>query len=70
MFSKNDFSDFKLFLRDKEYKYSTNTEEALQKLKEDAQKEEYFDGISDAYSSLVDLLEKNKSDDLQKSQNK
>ena len=32
-------------------------------------KEEYFDGISDAYSSLVDLLEKNKSDDLQKSQN-
>lgn len=68
VFSNNDFSDFKLFLRDKEYKYSTNTEEALQKLKEDAQKEEYFDGISDAYSSLVDLLEKNKSDDLQKSQ--
>ncbi len=68
VFSNNDFSDFKLFLRDKEYKYSTNTEEALQKLKEDAKKEEYFDGISDAYSSLVNLLEKNKSDDLQKSQ--
>lgn len=68
VFSKNDFSDFNLFLRDKEYKYSTNTEEALQKLKDEAQKEEYFDGISDSYNSLVDLLENNKSDDLQKSQ--
>jgi carboxyl-terminal processing protease len=67
IFSDNDFKDFKRYLENKEYSYKTKTENVLEKLKMEAEAEEYFSALSNEYDILAAKMEENKNDDLQKS---
>ncbi len=67
IFSDIDFLSFTTYLIDKEYKYKTETEKVLEKLKKEAQEEEYFSALSDSYNILFAKMQENKNDDLQKS---
>jgi carboxyl-terminal processing protease len=52
------------FLKDKNYDYQTASEEALEKLKTSAKKENYFDGIEEDYNTLKSKILHDKSADL------
>jgi len=65
-FTDDNFAEFKDFLFDKEYEYTTGTEDAIEELKEIAENELYFENISEEYNTLVAKLEMNKKDDLNK----
>jgi carboxyl-terminal processing protease len=67
IFSDIDFKNFKTFLENKEYSYKTKTETVLEKLKKEAETEEYFSALSNEYEILVEKMLENKNDDLQKS---
>lgn len=60
----NDFADFTNWLGDKDFGYQSKTEMALEKLKETAEKENYFDGIADDYNKLMKALSHDKKQDL------
>ena len=47
IFSESDYEHFVNYLSGKEYAYKTKTEEALDKLKEKATDEHYFESLSD-----------------------
>ena len=64
IFSESNYEHFVNYLSDKEYTYKTKTEEALEKLKEKATDENYFESLSDEYEALLSQLEANKGDDL------
>ncbi len=65
-FSDQDFNSFIDYLSDKEYSYKTKTEQSLENFKEKAIKEDYFDSVKEDYEKLVDNLELNKKNDLNK----
>ncbi len=65
-FTEDNFTEFKDFIFNKEYEYTTKTEDAIEELKEIAEDELYFKNISDEYNTLVAKLETNKKDDLNK----
>ena len=67
IFSDADFSDFLTYISDKEYTYKTETEKSLEKLKNKAVEEDYFDNLSVEYNILAAKMLENKNDDLQKS---
>ena len=67
IFSDADFSDFLSYISDKEYTYKTETEKSLEKLKNKAVEEDYFDNLSVEYNILAAKMLENKNDDLQKS---
>jgi carboxyl-terminal processing protease len=52
------------FLKDKNYDYQTASEEALEKLKTSATKENYFDAIEQDYNALKTKILHDKSEDL------
>ena len=58
------FNDLVLFLNDKNYDYKTASEEALEKLKTNAEKEHYFDAIEAEYNTLKSKILHDKSADL------
>jgi len=58
------YNDLVTFLKDKNYDYQTATEEALEKLKSNATKEDYFDAIEEDYNSLKNKVLHDKSEDL------
>ena len=60
------YNDFKNFLEDKEYTYSTATEKALELLKEAAQDEKYIDAIATDIDNLVQKVHSDKAIDLEK----
>jgi carboxyl-terminal processing protease len=64
--TEKDWTNFVAFLQDKDYGYQTETEKALDKLKEKAKKEKYFDAISDEYLLLKKDLSHDKKADLVK----
>jgi carboxyl-terminal processing protease len=64
IFSESDYEHFVNYLSGKEYSYKTKTEEALDKLKEKATDEHYFESLSDEYDVLAAQLAANKGDDL------
>ena len=66
LFSDKDFEDFERFLSDKEYEYTTQTEEKIRELKRVAEEELYYTEISDEYNELIMKLEEKKKDDLNK----
>jgi carboxyl-terminal processing protease len=61
-----DFTDFVNWLNGKDYQYKTQTEEALAKLKEIADKESYYTGVKTEFSALEKALTSDKSQDLVK----
>ncbi len=66
IFSDEDFREFSEYLSDKEYTYKTETEKTIEKLKQDAEKEDYFSELSDQYTLLADKMQQNKKDDLER----
>ncbi|MGE5423801.1 MAG: S41 family peptidase [Syntrophothermus sp.] len=62
------YNDFKNFLKDKDYSYKTKSEEALEDLKNDAEKEKYFDAIKNEYEVLHTQMINDKKGDLDKHQ--
>jgi len=60
------YEDFINFLGDKDYDYTTKCEETLDKLKDYAQDEKYFEDIEVEFDDLADKLKENKQDDLTK----
>ena len=66
IFSDAEFLNFTTYLIDKEYAYKTKTEKALEKLKKEAEEEEYFSALSVEYGGLAKKMQENKNDDLQK----
>ena len=65
-FTDENFAHFKSFLLDKEYEYTTETEDVVEKLKKIAEEEFYFKEIATEYDALIAKLEVNKKDDLNK----
>ncbi|MEI6764672.1 MAG: S41 family peptidase [Bacteroidota bacterium] len=60
------YTDFQKFLSNKHYSYTTQSEKALEKLKENAEKEKYFDAIKTEFDVLQNKMMHEKTDDLQK----
>ena len=58
------FEDLVAYLGDKDYDYKTKSEEALEKLKVNAEKENYFDAIRDDYEELKAKMMHDKAADL------
>jgi carboxyl-terminal processing protease len=58
------YNDFILFLKDKDYNYKTESDYALEDLKTDALKENYFQTIEAEYKALLGKMATNKKDDL------
>ncbi len=63
-FSDEDYKDFIAFLKDKDYSYKTESDFALEGLKEDASKESYYESIKVEFEALKTKLANNKKDDL------
>ncbi|MBW6460432.1 MAG: S41 family peptidase [Bacteroidales bacterium] len=58
------FQELVEFLKDKDYDYQTGSEEALEKLKANAIKENYFESISEEYEALKTKILHDKQEDL------
>ncbi|MCF8233471.1 MAG: S41 family peptidase [Bacteroidales bacterium] len=59
------YNDFIAFISDKDYDYTTETEKALKQLRENAEKEKYFESIQDELSEMENKLIEDKNNDLQ-----
>ncbi|MBK7762704.1 MAG: S41 family peptidase [Bacteroidetes bacterium] len=62
----NDFNDFVKWLDGKDYSYKSKAEEALDKFKEVAVKENYFEAIKNDYALVQKSLSHDKTQDLMK----
>jgi carboxyl-terminal processing protease len=59
-----DFEDFKKFIADKEYDYTTQSEQALEELKKKAEQEKYFESIKAVYAQMKKELAHDKQADI------
>lgn len=66
MLSETEFNEFVHWLDSKDISYKTNTEEALHKFKDIAEKESYYDGIKTEFETLQRSVAKDKKQDLLK----
>ena len=62
------FEDFKNYISDKEYNYTSKSEKALNNLKKFAIQENYFDAIKQEYDTLRDRIYHDKKSDIIKHQ--
>ncbi len=62
--SDDDYNDFITYLKDKDYNYKTQSDFALEDLKDDASKEKYYESIKSEYEALLSKMIANKKDDL------
>ncbi|MBI1306505.1 MAG: PDZ domain-containing protein [Bacteroidetes bacterium] len=62
--SHKDFSDFKSYLKDKDYGYTTDTERALDDLEQKAKDEEYLASLQDDINKLRSSFTSNKEADI------
>ncbi len=62
------FNDFKKFISDKEYTYTTQTERDLEKLEKQAKEEKYFLLLEEELTKLKKALESTKQSDLENHQ--
>lgn len=60
------YNDFRQFLSDKDYEYSTTTEKYLDELKDIAKEEKYYDAVADDIASLEAKIKSDKAGDLTK----
>ncbi len=58
------YNDFLDFISDKDYKYTTSSEKALEKLVKKAKDEKYFDAIEEEYEDLKSKMMQDKENDL------
>ncbi len=59
------FDEFKTYLHDKHYEYTTRSEDLLIRLKAAAEDDQYFDEISDAYDTLHEQIQNTKAGDVE-----
>jgi len=59
------FNEFKQFIADKEYSYTTQTERDLEKLEKQAKEEKYFSLLEEELTKLKKALESTKQSDLE-----
>ncbi len=64
MLSDNDYQEFVNYLSDKDYSYTTESEDLLAKLEETTKEEKYFENIQKEYKELKEKLSHNKKEDL------
>lgn len=64
--SEADFNLFKLFIADKDYGYTTQTEKELEEFKQKAEYEKYFESVKSTYESLKQALSHDKNQDIEK----
>jgi carboxyl-terminal processing protease len=64
--SDSDFEDFVSFLSDKDYEYTTESEDILSSLEKATKKDKYFDDVKTEYEALKEKLTHNKKGDLHK----
>ncbi len=64
--SEAEFAEFKKFIADKEYDYSTQTEKELEELKKKAEQEKYFEAIKASYDNMKVQLKHDKQADIEK----
>ncbi|GDX52854.1 peptidase S41 [Bacteroidota bacterium] len=64
--SDADWNAFQNFIKDKEYDYTTKTEDALKALQKNAETEKYFDAIQADYDLIKNKISHDKEHDLQK----
>ncbi|MES2133875.1 MAG: S41 family peptidase [Bacteroidota bacterium] len=62
--SDAEYNEFVSYMKDKDYKYITQSDFALEELKEDATKEKCFESIQTEYEALLSKMNSNKKDDL------
>lgn len=62
--SDEDYNDFINYLKDKDYNYKTQSDFALEELKDDASNEKYYESIKSEYEALLTKMAANKKDDL------
>ena len=62
----SEYEDFVNYLSDKDYEYTTESEDILVKLEEATKKDKYFDEVKAEYEALKNKLNHNKKDDLYK----
>jgi carboxyl-terminal processing protease len=60
------FADFRNWLKDKDYDYTTKTEKLLEDFKESAVKDGYFEGIETSYLALKKDIGHDKEQDIEK----
>lgn len=60
------FNAFLAFISDKNYDYRTKSEEALEDLRKDSEKEHYFNAIKSEYDALKKQMDNDKKSDLTK----
>ncbi|MEI7981123.1 MAG: S41 family peptidase [Bacteroidota bacterium] len=60
------YDDFLLFIKGKDYSYSTKSERALEQLKDAAVKDNYFDAVKEGYDHLKSRMASDKDEDLTK----
>lgn len=60
------FNAFVTFISDKKYDYKTKSEEALEDLRKNSEKENYFNAIKSEYDALKKQMENDKKSDLAK----
>jgi carboxyl-terminal processing protease len=58
------FTEFTTYISDKDYEYSTRSEDVVKKFKETAEKEKYFNDVEKEYEALKAKLNRNKDEDL------
>lgn len=59
-----DYNEFVAYMKDKDYKYITQSDFAMEELKEDAIKDKCFESIEAEYNALLTKMNSNKKDDL------
>ena len=64
--SEDDYKSFVEFLSDKDYAYTTESEDLLASLEKTTKEEKYFDDVKEEYELLKQKLSHHKNDDLNK----
>lgn len=64
-----DYSNFTTFIADKDYTYTTDSEDLMAKLEKITKEEKYFDDVKTEYDQLKSKLDAHKKDDLKKFKN-
>jgi carboxyl-terminal processing protease len=60
------YNDFLNYIKDKDFKYTTRSDQALEKLRKDAEKEHYYEGVKNELDQLQASLDNDKKEDLKK----
>jgi carboxyl-terminal processing protease len=60
----DEYNDFMTYVKSRNFKYTTKTDELLKQLKESTQSENYYDDLKDAYSKITNDVEDAKKNDL------